>query len=100
MMSRLADRWFRSLTLLLVVSIVVFGATSATAQVHFRLEPRKRVEKRLKSFSDDNHIREDLIHKWFAESGCAKRNLSEQATKFGLPPKDRKSTRLNSSHLG
>jgi hypothetical protein len=86
MMSRLADRWFRSLTLLLVVSIVVSGATSATAQVHSRLEPRKRVEKRLKSFSDDNHIRENLIHKWFAESGCAKQNLSEQAAKFGLPP--------------
>ncbi len=86
MMSRLAGRWFRSLLILIVVSIVVSGATFSTAQVHSRLEPRNRVEKRLKSFSDDNQIREDRIYKWLAESGCSKPNLSEQTPKFGLPP--------------
>ena len=55
-------------------------------QVHFRLEPRALIERRLKSFNSDNQSREDLIHTWFARSGCAKRNLSEQPAKAGLPP--------------
>ena len=58
----------------------------APAQVHFRLEPRPLIEKRLKSFSDENQLREALVHKWFAQSGCTKPNLSEQPTKSGLPP--------------
>lgn len=57
-----------------------------SAQARVRLEPRALVEKRLKSFFSDNRDREDVIHQWFRESGCAKPNLSEQAAKFGFPP--------------
>lgn len=86
MMPCWAGRWFRSTVILLAISIEIFGAVSATAQVHLKLEPRKLVEKRLKSFSDDNQVREDRIYKWLSESGCSKPNLSEQTPKFGLPP--------------
>jgi hypothetical protein len=61
-------------------------AVGANAQISLRLEPREVVEKRLKSFAGDNQVREDVIHEWFAQSGCAKADLSEQPVKFGLPP--------------
>lgn len=80
---RIARRWF----LHLIAGIAcLFLTICGSAQVHFRLEPRGVVEKRLKSFSDDNRIREDLIHKWLADSGCAKPNLSEQPAKLGFAP--------------
>src|SRR5271157_953505 len=82
MASHAATRWFRYL---IVAIACLFFAIYGSAQAHFRLEPRSLVEKRLKSFSDDNRIREDLIRKWLAESGCAKPNLSEQSAKFGFP---------------
>jgi hypothetical protein len=59
---------------------------SPSAQGRFRLEPRTVIEQRLRSFRTDNQAREVVIRKWFAESGCAKRNLSEEPAKFGLPP--------------
>lgn len=58
----------------------------ASGQVNVRLEPRTVIEKRLKSFRSDNREREDFIHKWLADSGCAKPNLTEQPVKFGSPP--------------
>jgi putative aminopeptidase FrvX len=62
-----------------------FGV-GASGQVRFRLEPRDVIEKRLKSFRMDNQAREDAIRELFAQSGCGKANLSEEAAKFGLPP--------------
>ena len=56
------------------------------AQDHFRLEPRTLIEKRLKSFRDDNQDRERLVRKWLAQSGCTRPNLSEQPAKADLPP--------------
>jgi len=79
-------RWFR----FLIVGIICAGiATSATAQIHVRLEPRSVIEKRVKSFSTNNGKREALIRKWFVDSGCADSNLTEQAlqgTERKLPP--------------
>src|SRR5271154_6779236 len=75
-----------------IVALILYSTfiPSATAQdlgqAHFRLQTRAIVEKRLKSFAADNQTREDIIRGWFAQSGCAKRNLSEQPVKFGLPP--------------
>jgi Peptidase family M28 len=66
--------------------VTIACAVGASAQVSFRLEPRELVEKRLQSFAGDNQVREDVIHEWFAQSGCVKANLSEQPVKFGLPP--------------
>jgi peptidase M28-like protein len=83
MPSQIASRWPRRLIVGIACSLC---AICGFAQVHFRLEPRGVIEKRLKSFSDDNRIREDLIHKWLAESGCARPNLSEQSAKYGFPP--------------
>ena len=70
----------------LAVVISSGAAIHAAGQVRFRLEPRAVVESRIRSFRLDNRDREDLIHKWFAESGCAKPNLTEQPAKFGYPP--------------
>jgi aminopeptidase-like protein len=61
-------------------------AVGASGQVRFRLEPRDIIAKRLKSFRMDNQAREDAIRELFAQSGCGKANLSEEAAKFGLPP--------------
>lgn len=68
-----------------VIACTLLAAT-AFAQGDVRLEPRAVIEKRLKSFSDDNQVRESIIRKWFAESGCAKPNLSEEPVKPALPP--------------
>jgi hypothetical protein len=62
------------------------AAAQNPTQTQFRLEPRATIEKRLKSFADDNQLREDVIREWFGQSGCVKQNLSEQPVKFGLPP--------------
>jgi len=51
-----------------------------------RLEPRSVVQKRLKSFADDNQIRERAVRELFAESGCAKRDLSEESIRVASPP--------------
>jgi hypothetical protein len=59
---------------------------SASAQSHFRLESRVLLDQRLKSFSDDNQLREQIIRKWLAESGCAAPNLSSQPVRVDLPP--------------
>lgn len=83
MAPRIASRWVQHL---IVAIPCILCAIAASAQAHLRLEPRGVVEKRLKSFNDDNQIRENLIHKWLADSGCAKPNLSEQTAKFGIPP--------------
>jgi Peptidase family M28 len=68
------------------VSCVPWSSAQTRAQTQFRLEPRATIEKRLKSFADSNQVREDIIREWFAQSGCAKPNLSEESVKFGLPP--------------
>src|ERR1039457_7623395 len=76
-------RWWRSL----IVGIVcAFCTMSGSAQVHFRLEPRSLIEKRLKSFRSDNRERERLIRKLFAESGCAKANLIDQPLEQPVEP--------------
>ena len=69
----------------------VFLASGAFAQDHLqfdhvRLEPRTVIEKRLKSFADDNQARESIIRRWLIESGCAKPNLAEEPVKPALPP--------------
>jgi peptidase M28-like protein len=66
-------------------------ATRALAQNHAqveraRLEPRAVIDQRLKSFATDNQVRESIIRKWFAESGCTKPNLSEESAQLNLPP--------------
>jgi hypothetical protein len=66
--------------------IASVASTSAWAQTGSRLLPRETLEKRLKSFSDDNDRREVLIRKWFADSGCKRANISEQAVGASLPP--------------
>ena len=53
---------------------------------HVRLERRAVIEKRLKSFADENQARESIIRRWFIESGCAKPNLSEESVKPAFPP--------------
>jgi hypothetical protein len=82
----LCPKWysFRRLAFGLLLG---FGAIEVSSeQVHFQLEPRSVIESRLKAFRIDNRDREDLVHKWFAESGCGKPNLTEQPAKFGFPP--------------
>lgn len=81
MSSAAAHRWLRY-----VAVLISLGAIHASGQVRFRLEPRAIVESRIKSFRIDNRDREDLIHKWFVDSGCTKPNLTEQPAKFGFPP--------------
>ena len=86
MAPRLAFRWLRYLAVAIACSL---GATYAGGQVRFRLEPRSVVQSRLKSFPTNNRDREGLIRKWFAESGCADGNLSEQSLQSlerKLPP--------------
>jgi len=78
----------RQLAEALIVCIACAACASAqtSAQIHFRLQERKVVEGRLKSFSPKNGEREALIRKWFADSGCKDANLSEQALDRNLPP--------------
>ncbi|MGA7848753.1 MAG: M28 family peptidase [Terriglobales bacterium] len=64
----------------------VCASAQPSAQIRFRLQARVVVEGRLKSFSDRNSEREELIRKWFAESGCKGANLSEQRLDRKLPP--------------
>lgn len=44
------------------------------------------IEKRLKSFADDNATREEIVHHLLAQSGCAKGNLFEKPVQYDLPP--------------
>jgi putative aminopeptidase FrvX len=71
--------------LLASLAIAWVGAASA-AHAQFRLETRRVIEKRLRSFASDNLDREVAIRKWLAESGCEHANLTEQAVRPGLPP--------------
>ena len=64
----------------------IICAASAWAQTDVRLQTREAIETHLKSFSDNNGEREALIRKWFAEAGCTRANLSEQALEGKLPP--------------
>jgi hypothetical protein len=75
-----------SIRIVCVVIAYALWAAGAFGQDRVRLEPRAVIEKRLKSFADDNQVRESVIRKWFAESGCAKPNLSEESVKPALPP--------------
>ncbi len=75
-----------SIRIVCVVIAYALWAAGALGQDKVRLEPRAVIEKRLKSFADDNQARESIIRKWFAESGCAKPNLSEESVKPALPP--------------
>jgi len=71
------------------MGIAIAGALAALpafAQTGVRLEPRKLVEKRLKSFADDNQAREEMIRRWLIESGCTKSNLASEPVRPGLPP--------------
>jgi Peptidase family M28 len=70
----------------LIAGIVLACAPCARAQTGLRLEPRAAIEKRLKSFATDNETREEIIRRLFAESGCAKGNLSERSIEDDLPP--------------
>lgn len=74
-------------TILLIFGIAcVLSGLCASAQDHVRLEPREVVEKRLKSFADDNNVREETIQRLFAQSGCAKHDLTEELAKYGFAP--------------
>ncbi|MGA2003402.1 MAG: M28 family peptidase [Terriglobales bacterium] len=64
----------------------VFPAARVQSQDHFRLEPRAVIEKRLKSFALDNNVREEIIHQWLSQSGCTKRNLTEQIANNRFAP--------------
>lgn len=59
---------------------------TAFAQLTVRVEPRAVIEKRLKSFAEDNDTREEIIHHLLAQSGCAKGNLFEKPAQYNLPP--------------
>jgi Zn-dependent M28 family amino/carboxypeptidase len=48
------------------------------------LQTREALESHLKSFSDKNDERAELIRKWFAEAGCSA--VSEEALDRKLPP--------------
>jgi hypothetical protein len=52
----------------------------------YRLATRELVEARLKGYSDSNAAREQIIKKYFVESGCGPNQLSEQATHGQAPP--------------
>lgn len=80
-------RWWRYaiIALALVVSAVC-GSPSVFAQAPVRLEPRAVIEKRLKSFAEDNDAREETIHHLLAQSGCTKGNLFEKPAQYDLPP--------------
>jgi len=82
------SRPFRRLAVALIAcgTLVVCSSAQNSAQTRFRLQARATLEKRLKSFASDNQVREATIRGWFAQSGCAKANLSEQPVRFGLPP--------------
>ncbi len=87
-----APRSFRCWIIALIIRIVcvviacALCAEQAFAQGNVRPEPRAAIEKRLKSFADDNFVREREIRKLFAESGCVQPNLSEEYVKPALPP--------------
>ena len=70
------------------LTVVVFGcALLASAEtIHFRLQTQEVIATHLKSFSTKNGEREELIRKWFAESGCQNANLSEQGLDRKIPP--------------
>ena len=80
----LARPWLRRLAGALIVGIAC--AVCASAQIHVRLQTREAIEAHLKSFSTSNSVREALIRKWFADSGCKDPNLSEQELDRKLPP--------------
>jgi Peptidase family M28 len=86
-----ATRSFRCRIIYLTIGTVCAAACALVASYAFaqggvRLEPRGLIEKRLKSFASDNQVRETIIRKWFAESGCVKPNLSEESVRPALPP--------------
>ena len=81
------SRSFRRRIIHLAIAIAcALWPAAAFGQGRVRLEPRAVIEKRLKSFATDNHVRESVIRKWLAESGCAKPKLSEEPVKPALPP--------------
>ncbi len=80
----LATPLLRYLAQTLIVGIAC--AVCASAQINVRLQTREAIEAHLKSFSTSNSVREALIRKWFADSGCKDPNLSEQALDRKLPP--------------
>lgn len=83
MASRSTSRWLWSSA---VLAIGVLWTIGACGQVRLRLEPRRVIENRLKSFRNDNRDREETIRQLLSDSGCEKSNLSEQSAKLGLPP--------------
>jgi len=70
----------------LVICLACGGSLCAAGELRFRLQSREVVESHLKSFSTKNSVREALIRKWMAESGCEDANLSEQGLERKLPP--------------
>jgi len=74
-------RWLSAALILCVACVVC-----TSAQTQLRLADRSTIEAHLKSFSTKNTVREALIQKWFAESGCKDSNLSEQSPGRKLPP--------------
>jgi len=72
--------------LIACIACAAWSSAQTSAQIHFRLQTREAVEAHLKSFSTRNSVREALIRRWFAESGCKGANLSEQALDRKLPP--------------
>lgn len=80
----------RTIPIQLACIVIVFACASsapqAVGQAAVRLEARAVIEKRLKSFADDNQDRETTIGHWLVESGCKKSNLAEEAVEGGMAP--------------
>jgi hypothetical protein len=72
--------------LLLRCFLLVLLVANAPAQIHVRLLDKHSIASRLQEFSRDNHEREAIIRKRFAESGCKEDQLTEQVVQPELPP--------------
>ena len=71
---------------LLPVLLGLCWATTAVAQVEFRLLDRDVIESRLQSYSTKNGERETILKKLFTQSGCALDQVSEQKVRGDIPP--------------
>jgi len=70
--------------------VVIAGATFAVCASSQprppRIQTRAVLQSHLKSFSTHDGEREKRIRNWFAEAGCDRKHLSEQALSPELPP--------------
>jgi hypothetical protein len=85
---RSLDPGLANLIFKLAIGIATTCAPAAPglAQPQVRLELRALIKQRLASYASDNQVREQIIRKWLAESGCSKSNLSDEPTRSDLAP--------------